>query len=323
MFDELSALVAEAVGLSPTDVHIAVRRPLDHQSNRLYDVRAAGRHLILKEYLKPDEFREAPLREYRALELLAPLDIAPRPILLLPESHPPLGPLVAYEYVDGEMWNRRRPTSADLEALAGVWLRMHTVAVEGLWLSRGQERPLTESWTRLVSRLQAYIDWTDATSREGGEVANLCRTMIERCAVAVGELAAYSPPLCFCRADPRFANVIGRPDGRLALVDWEDSGLRDPARDVADLLTHANQEDLLSARDWHAFLEPYLAVRGTIDPHLSRRLHLYLAVFPIFWLVTLLDQGMRLSGAAQLEGWSVNGLPAEVRLRRYAARALA
>jgi thiamine kinase-like enzyme len=28
----------------------------------------------------------------------------------------------------------------------------------------------------------------------------------------------------FCRADPRFANVITRPDGRLAMVDWEDSG---------------------------------------------------------------------------------------------------
>jgi len=56
---------------------------------------------------------------------------------------------------------------------------------------------------------------------------------------------------------------------------------------------------------------------------LPRRLHLYLAVFPIFWLVTLLDQGIRLSDAGQLENWRVNGLPAEVRLRRYAARALA
>jgi thiamine kinase-like enzyme len=46
--------------------------------------------------------------------------------------------------------------------------------------------------------------------------------------------------------DPRFATVIQGPDGHLTLVDWEASGLLDPASDIACLLTHPNQEDLLT-----------------------------------------------------------------------------
>lgn len=113
MHDRLSALAARATGLSSADVELAVRRPLDHQSNRLYDVRAGERHLILKEYLKPQEFAEAPAREFRALELMAPLDIAPRPILIHAEPEPPLGPVVVYEYMEGDMWDHRRPTASD------------------------------------------------------------------------------------------------------------------------------------------------------------------------------------------------------------------
>jgi hypothetical protein len=54
--------------------------PLAHHSNRLIDAWSGGQHLIVKEFLKPDEFDGAPAREYRALQLLAPLDIAPQPV---------------------------------------------------------------------------------------------------------------------------------------------------------------------------------------------------------------------------------------------------
>jgi hypothetical protein len=35
-------------------------------------------------------------------------------------------------------------------------------------------------------------------------------------------------PVCFCRSDARFANVIARRDGRVGLVDWEDSACATP-----------------------------------------------------------------------------------------------
>jgi hypothetical protein len=55
--------------------------------------------------------------------------------------------------------------------------------------------------------------------------------------------------------------------------------LRDPARDVADLLTGPNQEDLLDLDEWRPFLQTYFAGRQTIDPALADRVHLYLALF--------------------------------------------
>lgn len=129
-------------------------------------------------------------------------------------------------------------------------------------------------------------------------------------------------PLCFCRSDPRFANVIARPDGRLGMVDWEDSGLRDPARELADLLHHPNQEDLLGADGWRPFLDRYLPSRGA-DTGFGDRWRGYLALFPVFWLGLLLSEGMRRVESGTLDGWLVNNLDPDLRLRRYVARSLA
>ena len=130
------------------------------------------------------------------------------------------------------------------------------------------------------------------------------------------------PRLTFGRSDSRFANIIARPGGRIGIVDWEDSGLIDPALDLADLMVHANQEDLLSAGEWEAFLASYLAVRGPADPGLERRLALYQVLLSFLWLSILLSQGLILSQSSMLNEWLINQMPANQRLRRYLARVL-
>jgi len=321
--EALKTLVAQATGLPSTTVRLAIRPPLEYQSNRLYDAWTGGRHLIIKEFLKPDELEDAPAREFRALELLAPLDIAPQPVLFQPLPTALNGPIVIYEYMEGEMWGRRRPTAGELAQLAEVWLKMNAVPTDNLWMSRGYEQPLHERGVRWLALFRAYAAWAKAEFPPAQQAADLCSGLSESWRAAVRELTDCDPPLCFCRSDARFANVIRRPDGRLGLVDWEDSGLRDPARDLVDLTTHPNQEDLLSPGDWQAFLEPYIAVRSGSDPQLFHRTHLYLALFPVFWLGVLIRDGMRMAGTGRLAGWQVNGLPANERLRRYLARALA
>jgi thiamine kinase-like enzyme len=136
-------------------------------------------------------------------------------------------------------------------------------------------------------------------------------------------LDSLNPALCLCRSDARFANVIARPDGRLGLVDWEDSGLRDPARDLADVITHANQEDLLSWEEWQPLIQPYLAGRRAVDPGLAHRMHLYLALFPLFWLSLLQHLGVQRAEAGTLAGWKSNEVDPQTRMRRYLARAIA
>ena len=309
--------IVKAIGIKPKDFRIKLRKPLDFQSNRLNDIWADGHHFIAKEYLKPNELEDAPLREYKALQLLSPLDIAPQPVYY----EPSVGPIVIYVYMEGEMWDRRPPSIADLSRLMKVWLRINSLEVD--WLSRGYERSLKTIEVDLLQHVKIYVDWVTAEFKPGLRAAEQLMKLLESRYDVVQELSEHAVVPCFCRADPRFANVIQRPNGLLGLVDWEDSGLRDPARDLADVVTHPNQEDLVHWNAWQAFLEPYLAARSKMDEGISRRMHLYLAIFPIFWLTVISRHGIRLASTGQLKNWSVNGLPGNERLRRYLARASA
>jgi aminoglycoside phosphotransferase (APT) family kinase protein len=313
----LRAEIAKEIGVEPGKIRISPRRALDFQSNRLYDMWADENHFIVKEYLQPNELEAAPLREFRALRLLSALDIAPQPIYY----DPSIGPLVIYEYMDGEMWDRRSPSAEDLAKLMEVWLMIHAQPAD--WLSRNYERPLKAVESEFLQQIKAYTEWARSEFKPGLRAAEMWRQLLESRYGVIEELSGHEPVDCFCRADPRFANVIQRPDGRLGLVDWEDSGLRDPARDLADVMTHPNQEDLLEWDEWQAFLRPYLAVRSKLDKDISRRMHLYLALFPLFWLTVISRHGIRLAATGQLRNWSVNGLSGNERLCRYLARAAA
>jgi thiamine kinase-like enzyme len=147
--------------------------------------------------------------------------------------------------------------------------------------------------------------------------------MMEQRRDLLPELVNQTSPLCFCRADPRFANVIRRPDGRLGMIDWEDSGLRDPARDLADVITHPNQEDLVSQAQWQALLQPYIAAHARRDPNLAHRMHLSLALFPVFWMTIIMNRELGRIQRGEQGEWVMNDIPASLRLQRYLARGLA
>ena len=319
MNEQLIQVVEQATGFPYASVQLAMRPPLEIQSNELYDLWVGDRHLIVKRFLKADEMTVAPQREVRALRLLASYDIAPQPVFY----DPTLGPIVVYEYLEGTMWDRKRPDPEQLACLAQFWLTMQAIPTAGLWFSRNYERPASEIETAFRHSFLQYRAWSAAHFPVGEALAAQCLTLLDHAHSVFQQITRYSPPLCFCRADPRFANVIERPDGRLACVDWEDSGLRDPARDLADLLTHPNQEDLLTLDEWQPFLQPYLAARTPDDSTLAERMHLYLALFPLFWLSVCLPIGVNLATTGQITGWQINGLPANLRLQRYLARATA
>src|SRR5438105_35954 len=83
--------------------------------------------------------------------------------------------------------------------------------------------PQAYSAALIQAHLRAYADWVEAEFPAGRAAATACLGLIEHRRNVVDELSAANPALCFCKADPRFANVIQRPDGRLGLIDWEDS----------------------------------------------------------------------------------------------------
>ena len=317
----LEQIAANVLSTDASNIEIRPRPPLDVQSNCLYEASDGFQRIILKQFLKPDEFGESPLREFRALELLSALDIAPQPRAYLPHR-PDRKPIVVYDYMDGQMWDRRIPTAGELGQLSALWIRISEIESDTLWVSRNYEQSTVNIWKGVQELLENYSSWAESSFEPAIITAQLCCALGEQRLEVVEELSQYEVPLCFCRSDPRFANVISRPGGKLGMVDWEDSGLRDPALDLADLMTHPNQEDLLSPVQWGAFLSPYVETRGRIDDDLSERLHLYRGLLPVWWLAILLSEGLRRFAAGQLNNWLIHDMSPNLKLRRYLARAL-
>jgi hypothetical protein len=144
--------IARAIGIKSKNLTIRLRKPLEIQSNRLYDIWVDDSHFIGKEFLKANELEDAPLREYQALRLSSPLDIAPKPVFYEADK----GPLVIYEYMEGEMWDRQAPTASGLAKLMEIWLKMNTLPAD--WISRGHERSLKKIEDEFYQGLKTYAE---------------------------------------------------------------------------------------------------------------------------------------------------------------------
>ncbi|HQY25732.1 MAG TPA: phosphotransferase [Thermoflexales bacterium] len=322
---DLTAVVSYALRLPADGIRILPLAPLAHQSNHLYEAHAGGVVYMVKEFRKADELYDAPAREHFALEALGPRGIAPLPAGWVRAGHlePGQWPVVVYRRMDGEMWDRRSPTSAEMRDLARLWLAVHEVPVAGAPRARGIADGAGRLLDRLPHILQRYADWAR-------ESAPACRPTAEALAIAGARAEAAAAELrrlpvreLYCRADARFSNVIARPDGRLGMVDWEDCGAGDPAQFVADLRIGPNQEDLISPEAWQAFSGLYLGALGRRDPSLARRVALYELLAVMLWLGLMVERVLAEAAAGPVRRWAMNTMPANERGRRFLARALA
>lgn len=243
------------------------------------------------------------------MTLLARYDVAPKPIFYEAKA----GPFVLYRYLEGKMWERERPSPQQLEALAEAWLHLNSITSTEPWPSRGVQNPILafEKVAKLMD------EWAEtAVHHDKQRVMHLTHLLQSRRSL-FEELHALPVQRVFSRSDQRFANVITRGDGRLSFVDWEDSGWHDPARSAADIIFHPNQEDLLTWREWEPFLERYVGHWRRQDAYFERRLVLYTAVIPLFWLAFFLKMGETHRQNGTHETWTINDLPAAQRIQNY------
>lgn len=108
----------------------------------------------------------------------------------------------------------------------------------------------------------------------------------------------------FSRGDPNLTNYLWDDDGGVVLVDWEDSGAKDPALEVADMAEHASTralgDDFWDALAEATHLSP--AARARVAP--ARRL------MACVWLALIASRERQ-------------GLPTTLSLEEQAIRTLA
>ena len=317
--ESVRAVVTAATGQPSDALEITLRAPQFYQSNQLFDVWVEGRHLIAKQFLKEDEWGESPAREFSSLHLLAPLDIAPRPVFY----DAAMGPVVIYEYMEGRMWGRYHPSAEELRQLAAAWAQLYTVPRAGLWPARSSDWTPTTRVAWFHELLDGYCEWAEIAFPRGLKAAALCREMVEPIGVVLGRLQQNRPAYSFARRDPRFANVIARPDGRYGFVDWEDAGLHDPTMELADIMMHPEQEDLLTDAEWQPFVETYCQAVGFEQVSVAQRIEDYRRPLALFWIVVLMNHGIKRTKSARVAEWEVNDMLPNLRLQRYLAYLLA
>lgn len=229
----------------------------------------------------------APAREYFAMEALAPREIAPRPVAYVRAGQlgPGQWPIVVYQRMAGEMWDRPRPLrrrdGRSGPAVAGHPRGAGSGRAAGAG-HRGRGRPAASPPAECLAPLCGLGPRSgtalppDGAGAGGGRLASrgCCRRK-------GGELPVRE---VYCRSDARFSNVIARPDGRLGMVDWEDCGVGDPAQFVADLRIGTKSGGLDQRRGLAVVLGPVSWHAWPARTTLARRVALYELLVASLWL---------------------------------------
>ena len=233
---------------------------------------------------------EAAEREWAALVAIADAGggLAPTPLRLAREGG---NPVVVMTRVAGAPLPGHALHVGHAEAIGAAHRRVHGVVVgapprdvphAGLLLAR-------TALLHGASPSTAQRAWTEAR-------AWMATSELDR-------LLTSDAPLRFSRGDPNLRNYLWH-EGRVVLVDWEDSGYNDVAVELADMVEHASTRDVGE--------DLWVALAHAVGLHDADRLRIAVArrAMACFWLVLIEDRHRR-------------GLPTTVTLEEQAIRTLA
>jgi len=202
--------------------------------------------------------------EYRALQLLEPSGVTPRPFFVDDSrAHIEYGVLLM-EYLPGEPLQYER----DLAEAARLFARIHTLAIpaEQNHLIR-EERPLSMTYKECSRLLPVYLasDLADPALRD------YLQDVLDWAAEARHRESYFlsDPWPCIINTEVNSGNFI-RGAGTLRLVDWEKPLWGDPSQDLSHFCvpttTLWKTSYRMSPQDRSTFLDAYRA--AVSDPHL-------------------------------------------------------
>ncbi len=204
--------------------------------------------------------------EYRALELLAPTGVTPRPYFVDDSRTALPHGVLLMEYLPGEPLDYRR----DLEAAARLFAKVHTQPVPEAENHLIREaRPLSMTYAECSQLLPVYLESELAEPA----LRDYLREVLAWAAEArhAERYFLADPWPCLINTEVNSGNfIVSRARNTLHLVDWEKPLWGDPSQDLSHFCvpttTLWKTDYRMSAGDKQRFLETYKAALP--DPHL-------------------------------------------------------
>jgi aminoglycoside phosphotransferase (APT) family kinase protein len=210
--------------------------------------------------------------EYRALEFVAPHDIAPKPLFLdNTREHFPYGLLIE-EYIAGGHIQFSIPA---VQRAAIAMSKLHMVPIENAPLQQ-RENPLRGQYASGM----AALEWYEQRQNPDMDLLRLCRHIMAKMVKNIPKLEGLYAPRSVVHADPNPANIIDNGKS-IHFIDWERSRIDDPSQDVAAFICDAQNlwasPRALTDTEKQAFLKTYMEKTGdtTMSDRIPPRLLLY------------------------------------------------
>ena len=167
--------------------------------------------------------------EYKTLELLAPIDVAPQPYFVDASlSYLPHG-VLGMAFCPGEFLDYSR----DLAAAARLMARYHqlTISEEKIHLRR-EVQPLTQTYTHCRQMAEVYLN----SDLADPELSAYLREVLAWAEVARHREDTFlrDPWQCLINTEVNNTNwIVNRPTGAIHLVDWDKPMWGDPSHDLS------------------------------------------------------------------------------------------
>ncbi|HTP11295.1 MAG TPA: aminoglycoside phosphotransferase family protein [Anaerolineae bacterium] len=218
-------------------------------------------------------------QEYNSLSLLEGLDIpvAPRPIYFDQEQY--RLPVVVQTWIDGKPLSTPPEDDVTWSSVVLAYHNVHRVTVEVI-----QDRRITLPHCSLVTQqpdkaVNGLYEFL-AQVPESERPVPLIKLLAELERTSLPPIRVTS---CLCHGDATLRNMLWTTD-HVALVDWEYSGLCDPAHEVAKIMAHPHAKDVSEDR-WQWLTQRYAQITG--EDSFCRRIQVQYALALIWWCIRL------------------------------------
>jgi thiamine kinase-like enzyme len=251
--------------------------PVTSGNNLLFRATRDSADLAIKLMIRDERNRAQ--RECSALTLLESLGspVAPKPIFLDLDSYKHA--VVAQTWVDGDMLRSAPDDDATWLRILQTYHAIHRIGLDDI-VRQGVAFDRTSSSTPPDQAASAIIAFAQQVPPEhhAESLAGLIEALVRM------QIPTIRISSCLCHGDPNVRNMIVTSGG-VRLVDWEYSGINDPAHEIAALMSHPIGGSASEER-WRWLAEQYALLSG--EPDMLPRIRVHYALRLAWWCVRLL-----------------------------------